>query len=564
MISPLLWPAALVVILLTEIHPRRVLFTAAAFAALTAVLLLVFGDLGRATILATIVALLIAGASAVKHHHSGMKLAAGDLALTFAGTLPFMVRQYRRTALVTIVTATALLVAAAIAIAEVRDLPASLPVRLLAPLLTAGLTLVLYRAAGGAPAFRPDVTASARFFSFFAASLTDVASWWPVKGLRMLDLGDAPLPLAAPLAARSALLPDIIVIQHESVFDPRLYGLPVEPAIADFLAPPRAHSGRLHVDIYGGGSWQTEFSLLTGLSSASFGPDSYFLFKKGVGRFRHSLPSQLSALGYRAMLSTSCRKNFLNYDAFYAGLGVQERWFSDTFPAPFDLAAFELTNSDASFFDATEAAFHGSVERDPAPRFLMALTNFNHGPHEVRALPEGRHEDARSYALSTLAAPTYGEYYARLTETAESYARFRASLAARYPGRPMLIVRYGDHQPTMSRTIESAKGLEADDSRLFETFFAIEGVNFTPLPVETPARLDIAMLGTVALHAAGLPLDPVSATRLDLLAACGAGYFVASTERRTGFHRTLVDLGLIDLAAAARYPATLERRHDAL
>ncbi|WEK49533.1 MAG: hypothetical protein P0Y66_17665 [Candidatus Kaistia colombiensis] len=33
------------------------------------------------------------------------------------------------------------------------------------------------------------------------------------------------------------------------------------------------------------------------------------------------------------MLSTSCRREFMNYDAFYAGIGVDERVFSDDFPA---------------------------------------------------------------------------------------------------------------------------------------------------------------------------------------------------------------------------------------
>jgi hypothetical protein len=35
------------------------------------------------------------------------------------------------------------------------------------------------------------------------------------------------LPLKAAMPARSADYPDIIVIQHESVFDPRVFGLPI-------------------------------------------------------------------------------------------------------------------------------------------------------------------------------------------------------------------------------------------------------------------------------------------------------------------------------------------------
>jgi hypothetical protein len=61
------------------------------------------------------------------------------------------------------------------------------------------------------------------------------------------------------------------------------------------------------------------------------------------------------------------------------------------------------------------------------------------------------------------------------------------------------------------------------------------------------ADLDIAFLGTVALQRAGLPLDPIFTTRASLLDDCGEIYFASNSERKRRFHRTLVDLGLIDL-----------------
>ena len=87
------------------------------------------------------------------------------------------------------------------------------------------------------------------------------------------------------MPARSARFPDIIVIQHESVFDPRIFGLPVEPIVEAFLSPADGEFGCLNVDIFGGGSWQSEFSLLTGLSSASFGSSAYYLFRRAPADF---------------------------------------------------------------------------------------------------------------------------------------------------------------------------------------------------------------------------------------------------------------------------------------
>ncbi|MBN8999772.1 MAG: hypothetical protein J0H54_10370, partial [Rhizobiales bacterium] len=212
------WIAAAAILLIAEKRPRAVLFTLAAFTALMALFLLPFGDANRAILFALLRSLAITGASAVKHHHSGMKLAFADLALTFAG-------------------AAALIVAALAGATFLAGPRLDWTRRLLVLATSAGAVLATYAAAGGARRFRADLHAGARFFSFFIASIVDVASWWPTPGLHMLDVGAAPLALAAPRPARSSIRPDIIVVQHESVFDPRLFGLPLDERLLDFFEP---------------------------------------------------------------------------------------------------------------------------------------------------------------------------------------------------------------------------------------------------------------------------------------------------------------------------------------
>ena len=530
-----------------ERRPGGIAFAFAALVFLVAAALLALGDPLRATLLAGIIAAAFVGVSVVKHHHSGMKLTVADLALTFGGTIPFMLRQYRRTAVMTIAAGVALGVVAIVLVTHAAGPPIRLDLRVALFACATALYLMLYQASGGAGHFRSTVSERARFFSGFMASLIDVSSWWRAGGLRLSDIATHPLRLSAPLPGRASRLPDVIVVQHESLFDPRIFDLPVEPEIERFFSPQAGFSGRLHVDIYGGGSWQTEFSLLTGLSSRSFGPDAYFLFKKGVGRFPHSLPRALSGLGYRTMLAAGCRRDFMNYGAFYASIGVDERVFSEDFPPPFDVDRFEDTSSDAMFLQATWRAFEESLGRDPAPRFLFALTNFNHGPHDRRQVPAGSFETERAFALRTLPDAHYAEYYARLAETASCWRTFKASLAARFPERPMLVVSYGDHQPVMTRRIEAALRLREDERRQFTTFYSVEGINMAPAPIGSlpDSGLDVAFLGTVALQAAGLPVDPIFATRASLLAQCGGDYFASTSSRKLRFHRSLVELGLV-------------------
>jgi hypothetical protein len=390
---------------------------------------------------------------------------------------------------------------------------------------------------------RPNLTERRCFYSTFIASLIDPMSWQQFGGLAMSDIADQPLPLKRAMPARSTVSPDIIVIQHESIFDPRIFGLPVESTVEAFLSPPEGRYGRLNVDIFGGGSWQSEFSLLTGLSSASFGSSAYYLFKKGAGRFHTSLPYALASLGYQTTLISSCRRSFLHYDEFYRSIGIDERIFTDDLPPPFDIKRFEATNSDATFLKAVIDAHTKGIADDPAPRFLYVLTSYNHGPHDRRLA--GQSEEARAFAMASLPDAGYAEYYARLAETASAWQKLRSELANR--GRPTLIVHYGDHQPVLTRRINPP--LAGDALRAFRTFYAIEGLNISRR-LFSPGRgedLDIAFLGTVALQAAGLPLDPISATRASLLDECRANYFASASERKRQFHRTLVDLGLVDL-----------------
>lgn len=552
MILTLIIVAAVTVICLVERSVEHLKLAIAALFFMAAVLLFIVTDLERAILLSAILATAISAASCVKYNHSGLKLTVTDLPLVFAGTAPFFIAQYPL-AVMAVLAGSIVLVLAAVAVVLTMAGP---PVSLVLQIVLFGVTLIgllsAYRTAGGADSFRRIAAHRRCFFSAFIASLLDPHSWRAFGGLNLSDIAEDPLPLMPAVPARTLDYPDIIVIQHESIFDPRLYGLPVEPVVEAFLSPQGALHGTLNVDIFGGGSWQSEFSLLTGLSSASFGSNAYFLFKRGVGRFRNSLPNSLTALGYGTMLTSSCRRSFLNYDEFYRSIGISERIFSDDFLPPFDVGRFETTNSDALFLEAALGAHMKRLDGDAAPRFLYALTNFNHGPHNRRLIAPDHFESERAFAAKSLPDPHYAEYYARLAETAATWSGLKSELATRFPNRPMLIVHYGDHQPVLSRRIEAKLSLPVDPQRQFRTFYAIETLNGGADRTNSGRgpNLDIAFLGTVALQQAGLPLDEVFATRASLLNHCGEAYFASPSERKRRFHRTLVNLGLIDVAPA--------------
>jgi sulfatase-like protein len=555
MTSTLIILAAIAVIWLAERSVEHLKLAIAALCFIAAVLLFVVTDFERAILLSSILVAAIFGASNVKYNHSGLKLIVTDLPLAFAGTVPFFIVQYPLAVIAVLAAGIALVLAAVAALLYVPGSPVSLEFQVLLFSIAFISLVAAYRAGGGAVSLQRIAAQRRCFFSTFIASLLTPLSWRQFCGLVLSDIAMDPLPLMPAVPARTLDYPDIIVIQHESIFDPRVFRLPVEPIVEAFLSPKKGLYGSLNVDIFGGGSWQSEFSLLTGLSSASFGSNAYFLFKKGVGRFHNSLPNSLTALGYRTMLTSSCRRSFLNYDEFYRSIGISERIFTDDFQPPFDVGRFEMTNSDALFLEAALGVHMKRITGDAAPRFLYALTNFNHGPHNRRLVAPGHFERERAFAAGSLPDAYYAEYYARLVETAVTWNRLKSELSTCFPRRPTLIVHYGDHQPVMARRIEAKLKLPINARRQFRTFYAIETLNdySDRLISGRGPDLDIAFLGTVALQQAGLPLDEIFATRASLLEHCGEAYFASSSERKRRFHRTLVDLGMIDVAPTVRH-----------
>ena len=549
MILALILMAVIGAVALTERSVEHLPFTIAALFLNAALLLFFVGDVERAILLSGIIALAIAGASMVKSDHSALKLTVSDLPLALAGTVPFLVLQYPRMMLGVLLGSVALVAASTAVLLTAAGPPIDLESRII--LLSLALIGFATIAVTNGTSLRASLSQRRCFYSTFIASLIDPMSWQQFGGLAMSDIANEPLPLKRATPARAPASADIIVIQHESIFDPRIFGLPVEPSVEEFLSPTEGRHGGLNVDIFGGGSWQSEFSLLTGLSSASFGSSAYYLFKKGAGRFHTSLPTSLAALGYRTTLISSCRRDFLHYDEFYRSIGIDEHIFTDDLPPPFDIGRFEATNSDAMFLEAVIDAHARGIADDPSPRFLYALTNYNHGPHDRRLAGQ---REARAYAMANCGDAGYAEYYARLAETASIWQRLKSKLAL--SGRPTLIVHYGDHQPVLTRRLDDR--LASDARRAFRTFYAIEGLNVAPRLIGRGrgAALDIAFLGTVALQAAGRaarsdildPRQPAWGMRRELLRvglatktpippnACrfGAGGFGSARAARAG------------------------------
>ena len=127
--------------------------------------------------------------------------------------------------------------------------------------------------------------------------------------------------------------------------------------------------------------------------------------------------------------------------------------------------------------------------------------------------------------------------------------KLRACIVRRFPDERFLIVRYGDHHPIASRTLlDVSNKLDAPfDSLGFVTYYAVEGINYSPPPLPEVEMLDVPYLPVVILDAAGLPLSDSFRERQRLLTACNGRYFTCEQRGAIlAFHHRLIDSGLVE------------------
>jgi hypothetical protein len=179
-------------------------------------------------------------------------------------------------------------------------------------------------------------------------------------------------------------------------------------------------------------------------------------------------------------------------------------------------------------------------DRDRGPVFVFVYLAVNHFPWDYRYRPD---------LLPDWVNPgnpfEIDEYLRRQEMSARDYAQFKARLARELPDEPVLIVRFGDHQPLFAKRFldpaldqsEVAARILRRDPRYFSTYYSIEGVHFQPVDFSSPL---------VVLQAAGVPLDPTFVEQKKILSRCGGLFYLcADGAEARRFNRLLIDAGLI-------------------
>ncbi len=379
--------------------------------------------------------------------------------------------------------------------------------------------------------------------SFYSSWAETLETMWRGQLIESAAHASGPLFTVPKTCSTTERKPHIILIHEESVVPPILFPtLSYDRTLDPFFTSLDGQLHKLRVETYGGASWLTEFSILAGVSTRSFGGMRNFVQTLMAGKIHDTLPESLARCGYRNAVFYPMMRNFVSNAKFYKAVGLKEVFDAD------DQGAKTYQERDAFYYGNALKFMAGHIARSRQPLFTFIQTMGTHSPYDFKFSPES---DVPGGGPGT--DPDMSEYLRRVGLAAHDFRDFRKQLAERFPGEPFLIVHYGDHQPVATRSLLGVDTkLEAEDVEIgltspgFLTYYAIDAINYTPPPLPSLEVLDVPYMPLVILEAAKLPLSDSYRERKDLLAACNGRYFTcAERERILAFHRKLIDSGLI-------------------
>lgn len=337
--------------------------------------------------------------------------------------------------------------------------------------------------------------------------------------------------------------PNVILVHQESMVQPQIVpGLAYDKSLDPFFKSGDGKVHQMRVETYGGASWLTEFSILAGVSTYSFGGMRPFVQALMAGKVQDTLPQALARCGYRNVVFYPMLKNFVSNGRFYEAVGMPEIFDMK------DQGAKSAMERDRFYYNNMLNLMDEHFRRSDKPLFTFMITSSAHQPYTFAFEPQ---MNVPGGGPGT--PPEMNEFLRREALAQIDYKWLKSELERRYPNERFLIVQYGDHHPIATRSYfgQASAGAAEDvrldkDSAAFITYYSTEGINYTPPPLPDLETMDVPYLGGVLLEQARLPLSDSYKERKRLRALCDGRYYGCKQhEQILSFHRRLIDSGLM-------------------
>jgi len=259
----------------------------------------------------------------------------------------------------------------------------------------------------------------------------------------------------ATTAKEDTVKPDIIIIQSESFTDPTLIGMDKftsDPLPFFHSLQKRSYSFGLSVPSFAGGTANTEFEVITGMSTMFF-PSDATVYANYMLKPTISVGSILRNNGYTATLLHPFHSSFYSRINAYKLLG-----FNNFYGLEY-LTGERAVNIDTRYWDAvddymTDDMLYSHVineleTNDDENKFILAATMQNHTPFVT---PEG-YEDSITYTggniTNSVTLLKYNSYLSSLKASDDALKDLITYLRRR--AKPTIVLFYGDHYPKVNQ-----------------------------------------------------------------------------------------------------------------
>lgn len=352
------------------------------------------------------------------------------------------------------------------------------------------VTMIGFTYPAGASEHRYFYYLQGRHTTAFFVSLLDIQY---LIGREDLEKRLAKLPEQKPFAQDVTCgvnQPDIFVVLSETQANPADFPqINTTPLLKQQFEKPNGALQPLNVETFGGGTWISNFSFMTGLSATYFGWRSPYLTASLEGKVSGTLPQVLQKCGYRTVAQIPFEYGFVNEGPFLKSIGFEDIYDRYAIDAP------HYHMRDKFYFDSAEKIIAEHRKTDDRPLLFLIQTMFPHSPYEEPLLPE----------ISVKGAPFHedagvSEYIRRMVIARQDLDEFFDRREQDFGKRGAILLDYGDHQSASTKSlideIEGPNALSTPGSLAYRTFFTMRHLDMSGERTFTSQEpLDIGLLG---------------------------------------------------------------------
>ncbi|SUC24918.1 Phosphoglycerol transferase and related proteins, alkaline phosphatase superfamily [Proteus vulgaris] len=311
---------------------------------------------------------------------------------------------------------------------------------------------------------------------------------------------------------QTEIKPDIIILLQESTVNPSIYQFNKDLALPDLFMFQKdegvSAQTPLRVQTFGGGTWLSEFSILTGLNTDDFGARKNSVFYFVVDNLNESLFRQLKAEGYYTVLLTPFNRSAYHAGYAYEQMGVDEIIQPQELGYPGHLEENLWKISTQDMLGYIEEVLK---KRTDKPLFIFSLTMYEHGPYD-----ESHTDDYQitGQTESSNAPGKFSHYMEKIITSDPAIKDFSNFVAQRE--KPTMFLYFGDHQPNIE--LNNYQSPFTNPAHI--TQFTLRDNLTQGASLSTGELTDISFLGGMILERARLPLSPFYKANIQMRHLC--------------------------------------------